>query len=175
MDYAIILCFDMETEAKFNKIINTVSESSGNNYMLDNKIPPHITISYFCTDNINQIINMLDNNYSEFNEGEIFWASLGAFVPHTVFASPVLGEYLFNACVKANELVKGLADYGDYGQYLPNQWVPHTTLVTKLNKEEAEKAFNAAAQKFSMFGGKSNRLVLAECNPYKKIKTWNLV
>lgn len=181
MDYAIILCFDNATETKFIEIINAIAHSGVNNYILDSKIPPHITISYFTAERINDIVYVLDSHYSDFitkdhnTPGDIIWASLGAFVPEVLFAAPVLNEYLTNACAMANKLVEPLSDIGDGGHYLPNRWVPHTTLAVSLTQDDLKTAFDKALELFSALSGRVNRLILAECDPYKEVKVWSLV
>lgn len=103
MDYAIALYFDPVTEAKFNNIINAIAESGINRYMVDTKIPPHITLSFFDTNQIDTVINELDNHYNDFSSENVKWASIGVFVPQVLFAAPVLNEYLLDACIKANQ------------------------------------------------------------------------
>ena len=172
MDYAIILGFDKKTEDKFRDITEAIADSGVNRYMLDNKIPPHVTISCVCTEDVAPVIAALDRYCAKLKPGELFWPSLGSFAPSVLFAAPVLNEYLMNACIGVNKLVKKYAEIGDSGHYLPYQWVPHTTLAYKLNEAELKKAFEVAVQHFSAFGGKTNRLILAQCNPYKKLQTW---
>ena len=174
MDYAIIMCFDEDTEAYFNDIIRAISESGASAYMTDVKIPPHITVAYFRADKIEPIINELDEKISAFKEGEIKWVSLGAFVPNVLFAAPVMSEYLLNACAEMNRLIEPFSTPGDDGNYLPYNWVPHTSLAVRLDKEGLNKAFDMASQKFTPIKGKSRRLLLAECNPYREIKAWSL-
>jgi 2'-5' RNA ligase len=172
MDYAVVLYFDDATEERFNKIIKAVSESQEESYMLDKKIPPHITISFFRTEKIDEIVGILNQRHLDFTMGNIYWATLGAFIPEVLFAAPVLSDYLLNACISANLLFKDFADFNVF--YLPYQWVPHTTLATKLSQIELNKAFEIATKNFTAFGGKSSKIVLVECNPYREIKTWDL-
>ena len=172
MDYAVVLYFDAVTEERFFEIIKAIAESQGESYMLDKKIPPHITISFFRTEKIDEIISLLDKHYLDFTTGNIYWATLGTFIPEVLFAAPVLNEYLLNACISAKQLIGNFVDFNAF--YLPYQWVPHTTLATKLNQIELNKAFDIATRKFTAFGGNSDRIVLAECNPYKEVKIWNL-
>ncbi|MBR2037332.1 MAG: hypothetical protein IKA09_06330, partial [Lachnospiraceae bacterium] len=42
--YAVVLYFDAVTDRKLKKIIENIALISGNNYMIDVNIPPHITI-----------------------------------------------------------------------------------------------------------------------------------
>ena len=174
MEYALILCFDKDTESYFNSIIKSIANSGASSYMLATNIPPHITIADFYTKEINTIVSELDNNITNFAIGDVIWASLGSFIPSVLFASPVMNEYLLNACININNLVKPFAPHCGCGQYLPFQWVPHTTLAFHLNNDSLNKAFNVATQNFTAVKGKCTRLLLAQCNPFKEIKTWDL-
>ena len=174
MDYAIVMCFDKTTEIHFQDIIKAIADSGASHYMLDVKIPPHITLAYFIAENIERIIIELDKNISYFKMGEITWASLSAFVPYVLFAAPVLNEYLLNACIDINRLIEPLSLFGDNGNYLPYKWVPHTALAVQLDNDRLNKAFDIASRRFTAIKGKSSWLSLVKCNPYREIKAWKL-
>ena len=175
MDYAIMLCFDKETESYFNDIITSIAASGASDYMIDAKAIPHITIADFHTEKIGDVISVLEENISGFISGEVMWASLGSFVPWVLFAAPVMNEYLHNACVRINSLIEPLATHCGSGQYLPYKWVPHTTLASRLNHDSLKKAFGVAMQKFSAIKGTCNRISLIQCSPFQEIKTWSLL
>lgn len=175
MDYAIVLYFDTATEEIFTQIIKAIANSVHNqnaSYMLEHKIPPHITVSFFHADDIDEVVCVLNDSHLGFTAGDIFWGTLGTFVPNVLFAAPVLNEYLLNTCTTINKLLKNRVNLHRF--YLPYQWVPHTTLATKLNQDELIMAFDIASKHFTSFGGKSNRIALVECNPYKEVRTWDL-
>jgi len=174
MDYAVVLYLDKETESYFNDIIASIADSGASNYMLDNKTIPHITIADFHTDMVDIVVNELDNNISDFKVGDVIWVSLGTFVPRVLFAAPVMNEYLHSMCVHANRLIRPFAPYCGYGQYLPFQWVPHTTLASRLDSDSLSKAFEVALQKFTAVKGKCIKISLIQCSPIKEIKTWDL-
>ena len=174
MEYAIILTFDAKTESTFNELVEKLAEAQPQNYMKEHSIPPHVTIAYFCTEHIEEVAQKLDANISLFPAGNVTWASLGAFVPKVLFAAPVLDEYLQTACAAANQLVADITEVGDDGHYLPNQWVPHTALLYRTEQDELTKAFDIAARHFTPLSGTACRLILAQCNPYKELKTWAL-
>lgn len=177
MDYAFILCFDEKTELSFNTLIELIAESGVSQYMVDAKIPPHISLDCFSTDNIQPIVNALDEHIACFTAGGIVWPSLGMFVPNVLFAAPVLNEYLLNACININRLVQPLSTVGEKGFYLPYQWVPHTTLALQLDNDGLQKAIAIVSKQFSFITGRTNRLKLVayKFKPYKEIKTWDLV
>jgi len=175
MDYAVVLYLDHETESYFNNIIQSIANNGVSSYMIKKEIIPHITIADFHTEKIDSIVTVLENNISDFMVGDVIWASLGSFVPHVLYAAPVMNEYLLNACININRLIKPLAPHCGYGQYLPFQWVPHTTLASRLDNDSLSDAFNLAIQKFSAVKGKCIKLSLIQCSPVKEIKAWNLL
>ena len=174
MDCAILLRFDRDTEASFNNIIEAIAAGGVGSYMVDAGIPPHITIAGFSTDQVEAIIEALDAHSPCFRAGNIVWPSLGAFVPRVLFAAPVLDEYLLNACIDANRLIKPFSTIGDNGFYQPYHWVPHTTLATHLDHDGLKKAFELASQQFTFINGRSIQLVLVDCDAsstqYSEIK-----
>jgi 2'-5' RNA ligase len=172
--YYFVLRFDRETEKRFDAVTRAVAERGANRYMIDAGIPPHVTVSSFCAERPDDVKTVIDENRSLFAAGELIWVSLGAFPPQVLFAAPVLSEYLQDFCVKLNRLISPLAEAGDYGHYLPYQWVPHTTLATQMGESELHAAFETAVRHFTPFGGRSNRLILAEGDPYKELAVWDL-
>ncbi|MCL2014968.1 MAG: 2'-5' RNA ligase family protein [Defluviitaleaceae bacterium] len=173
LEYVFVLSFDEKTENYFNDIVDFIAKSGASSYMVDAKIQPHITIADFHTDNIATIINELENNICNFRAGFVRWGSIGSFVPQVLFAAPIVNEYLLNTCSKMNGFLKPLAShFGEH--YLPLQWVPHTTLATRLDNDSLSKAFASVVQKFSPIEGECVRLELVQCNPYVEIKAWQL-
>lgn len=173
-----MLCFDQNTESHFSNIIASIADNGASSYMVDAKIPPHISIATFDTEKIEAIVSELDENISNFKIGIVIWVSLGTFVPNTLFAAPVMNEYLLNACININNIIKPFSTFGDMGHlYVPYNWVPHTTLAVKLNNDGLKRAFDIALQIFTPVKGKCEKLILVEwkSNPYKVIKTWNLI
>ena len=167
MEYAIGLYFDKASESKFNNLIQQMVQKGV-------KTTPHITLADVIAENAAPIIEMFDKNISSINKGGIFWGSIGVFMPLVIYAAPVLNEYLFGLNVQVNNLLKPVTEPGISGFYLPYNWIPHVTLASKMNQDEIKTAFNVAADEFIAFGGMAEKLFLAQCNPYKEIKTWDL-
>jgi len=174
MNYAIGLYFDHASEDKFSCLIRQIAQSGVNSYMLEQEIPPHITLACICAEQSQPMINRLDKNIAKFCRGDVFWASLGIFMPAVLFAAPVMNEYLLDFNASINRLLEPLGSVGENGYYLPNQWVPHTALALKMNRDELKSALDTVVDSFAAFGGKAERLFLAQCDPYVELKTWNL-
>jgi len=175
MEYAVVFYFDEITEEKIGSLMVKTADATGNKYMVDNKIPPHITISLFqYNEDINTIISIIENNISIFKKGNILLASIGIFNPAVVFLAPVITNYLVESDKRINEILssndKIVLDKG----YTENQWVPHISLAVKLNQSELMDGVKTLTQHFEVLDAKIIKVGLAECNPYRDIKVWEL-
>ena len=172
--YLVSLYFDKKSDARIRQYINTVAKRTGNTYMLDGKVPPHITISAFETRNEKQVIDRLNTCMNQQQKGRVQWASVGAFFPNVIYISPVLNVYLHELSVSVYDAVKGVEDMIIRKCYQPFSWLPHTTIAKKLSQEEMRTAFMVLQESFGMFSGDVVRIGLAKTNPYEDIVTWEL-
>jgi len=175
MEYAVVLYFNKTAEDKINSLIFKIANKTGNKYMVDNNIPPHITISLFkYNEEIDTIINIVENNISKFNKNKIGIASIGIFNPNVLFLSPIMNDYL----IESNKIISKIIDKNDNilldKYYVGNQWTPHISLAVKLNKNELVDGIKTLIEYFEVLEIEANRIGLAECNPYKNIKTWEI-
>ena len=90
--YLISLYFDEKTDNRISQYIQQVAKASGNTYMLDGNVPPHMTISAFETREEEQVVAALEGEISKMKTGTVQWASVGQFFPYVLFISPVLNE-----------------------------------------------------------------------------------
>ncbi len=169
MDYAVALYFDKTTEQRIKTLIHDVATRTGNSYMMDVGIPPHLTIGMFRSDDEERIKAAFERCAGEITCGELFWASIGIFNPHVLFLAPILNTYLQRSCEHVNGVLSQIADIGDYGHYMPYQWVPHTALAVKLTAGQLKIGFEVVQQNFTVFGGSAERLILARCNPFHEL------
>jgi len=177
MEYAMSLLFDNSTEEKIYDLINKIAESTGNKSFLEYGINPHMTISYFeYTKNIDTIIELLDKNIPLLNMGigHTFLNSVGTFIPTVIFISPVINNYLLDFNKKINKLLEKNTEIKFLGFYLENKWVPHISLAWKLNKDELLIGMEILVNNFQNIFAEIKKIELAECNPYKEIKIWEL-
>lgn len=172
--YLISAYFDDTTNNRIQEYINQVAKKTGNTYMLEGKVPPHITISSFDTKDIQQVIPLLDEMRSRLQQGTIQWTSVSAFLPYVLYLSPVLNAYLhelsveITSCLEQTERVQ-LSSY-----YQPFRWMPHTTIGKKLSREEMQIAFQVLQHQFGPFIGQITKIGLAKSNPYEDIVLWGL-
>ena len=176
MKYAIVLYFNKTMEEKIKSLIYKIANETGNKYMVDNDIPPHITISLFKYDEeIDTIINIIENNISKFNKNKIIIASIGIFNPNVLFLSPIMNDYLIESNKNISKIIKTNNNNVLFDKYyMENQWIPHISLAVKLNKNELVNGIKTIMEYFEVIEIEVNRIGLAECNPYKNIKIWEI-
>jgi len=173
MEYALILHFDGETEYRIQTLIDRIADEAGCSYMREQGIPPHATLCLFQKETPVGLEEAAARLAQQISADKIVFASFGAFVPSVLFLAPVVSAYLLTSCALAN---KEMSEAGAAlsGQYLPDSWVPHVTLAAKLDAAALCRAFESAQRGFAAFSGKTARLALARCNPYRELYAWAL-
>ena len=173
MEYAVVLHFNDSSAEQIQKTTEHVAVCSGNDYMISNHIPPHITIADFCADDDADINGIASDIAASVNKFDIPIVSMGIFNPKVVFASPVMNESLLNACKTANQVLQANG-FECNRVYTPYNWVPHISLAVKLDEASVKNAVNAALEKFQPVMASAARLSVAVCDPYKEIITFDL-
>ena len=172
--YLLSLYFDEKTDARIRQYINAVAKRTGNTYMPDGNVPPHITLSAFESKQESLVIERLNICLDSVQKGTIHFASVGAFFPNVIYISPVLNEYLHQLSVLVYDALDGMEDMIIRKCYQPFCWLPHTTIGKKMSAEEMKTAFAVLQESFGMFSGEGIRIGLAKTNPYEDIVTWEL-
>lgn len=172
--YLISIYFDEKTNKELQRLINHVAEKTGNTFMLDNQVPPHITIAALETRDEKMAIEAVEACVGKLRQGTLKWVSAGAFFPQVLFAQPVLNEYLHELSVQLNDAVKGLSETKISSYYKPFGWLAHTTIAKQLTKEQMQVAFELLQNLFVPFEGKVVSIGIAKPNPHRDIALWKL-
>lgn len=190
--YLISIYFDAQTSASLEKLIRRVAEATGNTFMLDNQVPPHITVTAVETrredellDCINQLVGEIRNanerelatrdmSKSAMRSGELQWVSVGAFFPQVLFVQPVLNEYLHNLSVALSEKLSEIEETIVSPYYQPFGWLLHCTIAKQLTQEQMVEAYKVLQQHFVPMEGRVTRIGVARTNPHRDIKVWEL-
>lgn len=172
--YLVSIYFDEKTNERINQLIRKTAEKSGNTFMLDGNVPPHITISAFETKKEKEVIERLKACAAQLFQGKLQWVSVGTFLPHVLYITPVLNEYLHNTEVDIFEALNVLEDTIIRNCYQPFQWLPHTTIGKTLTKEQLQTAFAELQEQFTVFEGNVTGIGLAKTNPYTELAWFEL-
>lgn len=172
--YLISAYFDDATTKKMQNFIDEVAKITGNTFMIDGKIPPHITLLEFDTKDEAVALEIFKENVNSFKEGEVFFSSIGVFKKQVLYIEAVLNEYLHNMSCKWDELYKELPDSKRSPYYQPFGWIPHLSLGKHLTNAQMIKAFELVLSKFEPFKGKITRIGIAKTNPHRDLIVVNL-
>lgn len=173
MQYAVALYFNNDTESQILQFIRSIVDIGANTYMLDNSIPPHMTISLFSAEDQAVVVKPYMSFIRQVLCFDVHFSSIDVFYPNVIYLAPKKTEYMmqinqdFTDLLIRNEIMIN-------AYYLPQQWVPHVALGVQLNQSEMTMAYNAINNDFIPFSGRIDRIALAKCNPYKEIDCFNL-
>lgn len=172
--YLISLYFDEQTNQRIQEYINQVAVKTGNAFMTEGNVPPHMTISAFETKKEQNALEALKMCVDDIRKGTIQWVSVGMFLPYVMYISPVLNPYLFEISKIVYDRVSCIEDVSISKYYRPLQWVPHTTIGKKLTQQEMRIAFEVMQNQFGVMSGTAVKIGLAKTNPYKDLAVFDL-
>ena len=116
--YLVSIYFDDKASKTIQGLINKAAYKSGNNFMIDGNVPPHITIASFQTQEERKVIELLNEKIKVIESGMITFASIGVFKSSVIYLAPVLNDYLHNSNVhKEMELFNYIQDRYDNKLY----------------------------------------------------------
>ena len=168
--YLISAYFDDKSTKALQRLIDEVCTATGNDFMIRNQVPPHLTLCAFeqRSDDVAKKLFAEIKEKLSFEEIEI--ASIGAFLPYVLFAQAVTNEYLFNLNGSIARVLEKYEDTIINRFYKPYAWMPHITLGKTLEQEQMQKAFDVLQKNFTPFKAEINSFGLAKPNPHKDIE-----
>lgn len=172
--YLISIYFDADTEKKLKKMMYRVSEATGNTFMLDNHVPPHITVAAVETRHEDMLISYMEELVSSLETGKIKWVSVGSFSSKVIYIQPVLNEYLHDLSVILSKELGQMEETLLSPYYQPFSWLPHSTIAKNLSMEQMQQAFTVLQKDFVPMDGYVTRIGIAKTNPHRDIKIWEL-
>lgn len=169
--YLITAYFDEKTNKTLQRWIDQVASASGNHFMADHKVPPHLTITSFeaRAEREPQLVEMTKLLSDRLCSGDIQFVSIGALLPYVLYATPVLNQYLQNLQEQVFATFSDLGEVRISRFYQPYRWLPHVTLGKTLDKEQMQLAFAAMQNRFAPFEGRIVELGLAKVNPHEDL------
>lgn len=170
--YLVSIYFDDRTNDKIQKLINQVAQKTGNTFMLDGNVPPHITVSAFESLEEEKVIEALSHVTTHLKKDSLQWVSVGQFFPYVLYITPVLNEYLYDISAKICTALSQIDGVKISPYYQPFQWLPHSTIAKTLTKEQMSIAFEVMQNSFGIFESQAVRIGLAKPNPHRDIMSW---
>ena len=172
--YLISIYFDEKADKTIRYLMEQVAKNTGNTTLLDDKVPPHITISAFETNDEELAITCLKESCDTLRSDDLQWVSVSTFFPYVIYLSPVLNEYLFSLSKTIFDNFSGLDNISINKYYQPFSWQPHTTIGRKLSEDQMQLAFQTLQKHFVPFKGTITKIGLAKTNPHRDIALFDL-
>jgi len=144
--YTVSLHFsDVINEIIF-KTVQDIAELTGDSFKIKNKIPPHLTIGAFraSKESEEKLIQMIKDFAGNQKACKVVFSELSDFKEKVLFLKPLKDEYLTELNQNLHKTMLTEFTEGENGYYLPDIWFPHTTLATRLNQRQFEKAVKLA-------------------------------
>ena len=184
--YLISLYLDNDADENISRFIKKVASATGNTFMTDNNVPPHITIAAFEARNDKIAARVFEKVYAniltrldvlsnrEKDCTDITYVSVGMFLPYVLYITPVLNEYLHTICASIYDVISHEEGILPNKYYEPFSYLPHTTIGKKLSEEEMKMAIDIMRNSFVPFLAKIKRIGLAKPNPHRDIVMYDI-
>ena len=168
--YLISVYFDEKTNRILQRYTNQIADRTGNNYLIDNCVPPHMTVSAIEARSVDVLIPAFKELRGRIKKGRIHFVSVGQILPYVIYVTPVLNEYLLDVSKQVYEKVKDIPETCGSRYYQPLSWLPHVTMGKKLNKEQMVTAFSVLQDGFMPFDADVVGIGLAKVNPHEDVE-----
>ena len=152
-----------------------IAAATANNYMLDNSVPPHLSLGLFHAEE--EKTGEMVKLFEEFAESlksrdaslTLNFNGPDNFADKVIFLNVSRDEPLLKLNRNLHQLFLPHFEAGDNRNYLPENWVPHIALAVKLCGPQFEKGFDVAKRFPLPKTAKITSATLARCNPYNEI------
>lgn len=172
--YLISIYFDIKNEKRLHGLIQSVAKATGNTFMIDNQVPPHITVAAVETKQEDMLIACMEELVRKLETGEIKLVSVGTFSKQVIYVQPVLNKYIHQLSVLLQQELGEIKETICSPYYQPFHWLPHCTIGKQLTQEQMMQAFQVLQNEFVPIDGHVVRIGIAKTNPHRDIKMWKL-
>ena len=129
--YLVSVYFDDKSNKIISDYINKIAQKTGNTFMTDNHVPPHLTIMSVEAREEDKLTEVMGKLERYLTKGQIQLVSVGVLLPYVLYVTPVLNLYLEDMIEQVHDMVKNIPEVRMSRYYQPMQWLPHITLGKK--------------------------------------------
>ena len=172
--YLISIYFDKQTNQTLQRYITQIAEKTGNTFMIEHKVPPHMTISAIKARKVEELVPAFESLKGKISGGEVTFASVGQLLPYVFYTTPVLNAYLQGLSEQIFQTFSLIEETSISKFYRPFSWLPHVTLGKTLTKEQMQKAFSIMQDSFAPFSARCTEIGLAKVNPHEDVIRYHL-
>ena len=148
-EYALLAYFDQKTEQKIKQLWIKLNELNISDYGISMKNRrPHLTLADYADLNIETLNLMLNQYFDNQVQIPINFNGLGSFVGGNIlYLAPTLTQQLVDLHKNYHERFKDF-NQNPNSYYLPDCWVPHCTIASRLSHETMLQAFEYCQKNF---------------------------
>jgi len=174
--YAVSLHFSTDASDIITKAVRDIAEATGNNFIIENKIPPHITIGTFHArkEDEARLLQLTAEFARTQKAGVVHFSKIDNFKGKVLFLKGEKDFFLAQMNRQLHSLVLSEFESGENGYYLPEIWCPHTTLATRLSQGQFAKALSVAEKISLPLEAKACEIGFYQCSPFLELKRFVL-
>lgn len=172
--YLISIYFDKQTNKTLQWYIDKIAEKTGNHFMIENRVPPHMTIAAIEARNVDVLKPEFETLNGKLYSGSMKVVSVGQLFPYVMYATPVLNQELFELSKEVYSTFCNIPETKMSEYYKPFSWLPHITLGKTLDKVQMQKAFRAMQESFVPFTAQFDEIGMAKVNPHEDVARFKL-
>lgn len=171
--YLVSAYFDSETNKILQGYINKIAAVTGNDFMVKNNVPPHLTLSAIEARGVDVLLPAFESLAGEIKQGEISIITVGQLMPQVIYVAPYLNDYLSTLEQSVFDCLAGIPETTVSNYYKPFSWLPHITLAKTLTREQMLDAVKVM-QDFKSIRAKIVKIGLAKVNPHEDVSEISL-
>ena len=174
--YAVSLHFSQKVNDIVISTLQAIADKTGNRFMIENKIPPHITIGAFhaAREEEAKLLQLVEEFAQGQKAGSVQFIEVGDFNGKVLFLQPEKNNFLSEINKKLHTLLLPEFEKAENGYYLPDIWFPHTTLATRLNQSQFSAAEEIAKKISLPLEAPIEELAVYQCSPFLELKKFEL-
>ena len=170
--YAVSLHFTQDVNEIIFNTMTSIAELTGNDFMIRNKVPPHVTVGAFhgTKQTEEKLIQIVEEFSRTQSSGVVRFSEIGNFNQKVLFLKPEKDEFLSKINDALHKIILPEFEAGENGYYVPDIWFPHTTLATGLNQTQFSKALELAEKISLPLEAKIHDIGFYQCAPFLELK-----
>ena len=170
--YAVSLHFTQDVNEIIFNTMSSIADLTGNDFMIKNKVPPHVTIGAFhgTKETEEKLIQIVEEFSKTQPAGAVRFSEIGNFNQKVLFLKPEKDDFLSEINQELHKIVLPEFEAGENGYYVPEIWFPHTTLATGLNQTQFSKALELAEKISLPLEAKIHDIGFYQCSPFLELK-----
>ena len=174
--YAVSLHFSKKINDIVISTLQAIADKTVNRFMIENKIPPHITIGAFhaAREEEVKLLQLVEGFARDQKAGSVQFVEVGDFNGKVLFLQPEKNNFLSEINKKLHTLLLPEFEKAENGYYLPDIWFPHTTLATRLNQNQFSAAKEIAKKISLPLEAAIEELAVYQCSPFLELKKYKL-